>query len=103
MLVNFNKDKHQIGYIRKNLRGNRIYSTLFKSITITANSGGIGTNTGLYYINNKIRKLSPNECEDLQTVPKDYTYGVSPTQRYKMLGNGWTVDVIKYILSNIEE
>lgn len=45
------------------------------------------------------RKLSPNECEKLQTVPLDYTKGVSDTQRYKMLGNGWTVDVIAHIFS----
>ena len=43
------------------------------------------------------RKLTPLECERLQTVPDDYTAGVSNTQRYKMLGNGWTVDVIAHI------
>jgi len=52
-----------------------------------------------------IRKLTPIECERLQTLPDDYTYGVSNTQRYKMLGNGWTVDVIAHIFSflNINE
>ncbi|MDO4714022.1 MAG: DNA cytosine methyltransferase [bacterium] len=44
-----------------------------------------------------IRKLTPIECERLQTLPDDYTAGVSNTQRYKMLGNGWTVDVIAHI------
>jgi site-specific DNA-cytosine methylase len=43
------------------------------------------------------RKLTPLECERLQTVPDGYTAGVSNTQRYKMLGNGWTVDVIAHI------
>jgi len=43
------------------------------------------------------RKLTPKECERLQTVPDGYTDHVSNTQRYKMLGNGWTVDVIKHI------
>ena len=43
------------------------------------------------------RKLSPVECERLQTVPDGYTEHVSNTQRYKMLGNGWTVDVIKHL------
>lgn len=46
-----------------------------------------------------IRKLTPLECERLQTVPEGYTEGVSQAQRYKMLGNGWTVDVIAHILS----
>ena len=44
-----------------------------------------------------IRRLTPTECERLQTVPDGYTNFVSDTQRYRMLGNGWTVDVIAYI------
>ncbi len=48
------------------------------------------------------RKLTPLECERLQTVPDNYTEGVSNTQRYKMLGNGWTVDVIAHIFANME-
>ena len=47
------------------------------------------------------RKLTPLECERLQTVPDNYTDHVSNTQRYKMLGNGWTVAVIKHIFKNI--
>jgi DNA-cytosine methyltransferase len=50
---------------------------------------------------NKCRKLTPIECERLQTVPDGYTEGVSNSQRYRMLGNGWTVAVIKHILKNI--
>ena len=46
------------------------------------------------------RKLTCLECERLMTVPDNYTEGVSNTQRYKMLGNGWSVDVIKHIFSN---
>jgi DNA-cytosine methyltransferase len=48
------------------------------------------------------RKLTPLECERLQTVPDNYTNHVSNTQRYKMLGNGWTVEVIKHIFNNME-
>ena len=47
------------------------------------------------------RKLTVKECERLQTVPDGYTEGVSNTQRYKMLGNGWTVDVIAHILKGM--
>lgn len=50
-----------------------------------------------------IRKLTPIECERLQTLPDNYTEGVSKTQRYKMIGNGWTVDVIAHILKGIKE
>jgi DNA-cytosine methyltransferase len=47
------------------------------------------------------RKLSVLECERLQTVPDNYTEGVSNSQRYKMLGNGFTVKVIEHILKNM--
>jgi len=47
------------------------------------------------------RVLTPLECERLQTVPDNYTEGVSNTQRYKMIGNGWTVDVICHILKGV--
>jgi len=47
------------------------------------------------------RKLTPLECERLQTVPDGYTEGVSNTQRYRMLGNGWTVDVICHLLKGV--
>ena len=50
----------------------------------------------------KFRKLTPNECEKLQTVPVDYTNtGIADIHRYSMLGNGWTVDVIAFIFSFI--
>lgn len=51
----------------------------------------------------KWRNLTPTECEKLQTVPVGYTSVVSNTQRYKMLGNGWTVDVVAHILKGLHE
>ncbi|MFW8589842.1 DNA cytosine methyltransferase [Glaciecola sp. 2405UD65-10] len=53
-------------------------------------------------IKDSYRKLTPIECERLQTVPDNYTNHVSNTQRYKMLGNGWTVDAIAHIYSQME-
>ena len=50
----------------------------------------------------RIRRLTPIECERLQTVPDNYTASASDTQRYRMLGNGWTVEVIKHILKNLK-
>lgn len=50
-----------------------------------------------------IRKLTPVECERLQTLPDNYTACISNTQRYKAIGNGWTVDVIAHIFSFMEE
>jgi site-specific DNA-cytosine methylase len=51
---------------------------------------------------NRIRRLTPIECERLQTIPDYYTNHVSDSQRYKMLGNGWTVDVITHIFGYIK-
>ena len=55
------------------------------------------------FINNNylVRKLTPIECERLQTLPDNYTEGISNTQRYKCLGNSFTVDVIAHILKGI--
>lgn len=86
---------------------NRVYSVKGKFIYLNGNGGG-GANTGMYKIDLPdgdyyIRKLTPTECERLQTWPEGYTEGVSATQRYKMLGNGWTSDVIAHIFSFIKE
>ena len=72
----------------------------------TSHSSLIKMNNPDYDINKPfddcvIRKITPNEAEKLQTVPLNYTEGVSNTQRYRMLGNGWTVEVIKHIFKNI--
>ena len=57
--------------------------------------------TGVYN-EDGIRKLTPIECERLQTVPDNYTAGVSDSQRYKMLGNGWTIEVIAHIFKGLK-
>lgn len=55
--------------------------------------------TKTYLPNGEIRRLTENEVEKLQSVPKDYTKMVSSSKRYEVLGNGWTVDVISFIFS----
>jgi len=50
----------------------------------------------------RLRRLTPIECERLQTVPDNYTACVSDSQRYKMLGNGWTVKVIEHMFKYLE-
>ncbi len=98
----------RIGQIGKGGQGQRIYSVYGKSVTLSANGGGQGAKTGLYKIDLPdgdyiIRKLTPVEAERLQTLPDNYTSGISDTQRYKCIGNGWTVDVITHILSFIKK
>jgi len=59
-----------------------------------------GQTNAIQYCGN-VRRLTPIECERLQTVKDNYTNHVSDSQRYRMLGNGWTVDVIAHIFSYI--
>lgn len=70
-----------------------------KSGTLAARARNDESCGQLASINSRIRRLTPLECERLQTVPDNYTNHVSDSQRYKMLGNGWTVDVVAYIFS----
>ena len=81
---------------------NRVYHPDGKSPSLVASDGGhlqpkISKGTTEY------RKLTPLECERLQTVPEGYTNHVSNTQRYKMLGNGWTVDVVSHIFGGVTQ
>jgi len=96
----------RVGQVGKGGQGQRIYSVRGKSVTLSANGGGQGAKTGLYKIDLPdgdyiIRKLTPVEAERLQTLPDNYTAGISNTQRYKCIGNGWTVDVIAHILGGL--
>jgi DNA-cytosine methyltransferase len=79
-------------------QGSRIYSDNGKSPSLAAHSGG-NLEPKIAVDDITYRKLTVIECERLQTVPDNYTEGVSNSQRYKMLGNGWTIDVIAHILS----
>lgn len=117
----------KMGYFRKDSQANRVYYLNNKAITLCGASGGGAAKMGQYFfgdlkidlsgdrkiftLDNKdgkgilkmgyIRKLTVQECEILQTLPIGYTTcdGISNTQRYKMIGNGFTVKVIEHILS----
>ena len=100
---------HKVGniYPSGGQNGN-IYSDTGKSPTLSAGVGrsgrGIGSNNAPKVLSSEstYRKLTPLECERLQTVEDDYTRAVSNTQRYKMLGNGFTIEVIAHILRRLE-
>lgn len=79
----------------------RVYSEDGKAPTLNACTGGNREAKVFMEDHDKWRKLTPLECERLQTLPDNYTLGVSNSQRYKMIGNGWTVDVISHILKTI--
>lgn len=121
----FNKSRRQLVFLRPcdlreykqdsichhivdatDIKGNecikRVYADSGKAPTLTTMTGGHREPKVLidkvYY-----RKLTPLECERLQTLPDNYTDGVSNSQRYKMIGNGWTVDVISHIFKGIKK
>lgn len=81
--------------------GNRVYSIYGKSIALTHSSGGRAGPGNALISDNRIyaRQLTPREAEILQTLEPGYTDHVSKTQRFRAIGNGWTVDVIAHILS----
>lgn len=108
------KDTARIGNIGSNAQAHRVYSVRGKSVNLSSQSGGQGAKTGLYKIDlldgdYTIRKLTPIECERLQTLPDNFTalgiddtgkeVKISNSARYKAIGNGWTTDVIAYIFS----
>ena len=100
----FKKSRRQLvfEYDRKNGIG----APLTKSIPILASDWrGLNRNqkqNAVLSSDMTYRKLTPIECERLQTVPDNYTNHASNTQRYKMLGNGWTVDVIAHIFRSMD-
>jgi DNA-cytosine methyltransferase len=80
----------------------RVYHPEGKAPSLCAASGG-NLEPKTFVSPNSWRKLTPLECERLQTVPEGYTNHVSNTQRYRMLGNGWTVDVVAHILKGMQQ
>ena len=79
----------------------RVYHPEGKAPSLCAASGG-NLEPKTFVSPDSWRKLTPLECERLQTVPEGYTAHVSNTQRYRMLGNGWTVDVISHLLKGMK-
>ena len=84
--------------VNDNDRQRRVYSVHSKSPTLLARA-----DTTKILTNGKIRKLTPLECERLQKIPDNYTKICSNTQRYKMIGNAFTVDVIAHFLKGLNK
>jgi DNA (cytosine-5)-methyltransferase 3A len=75
-----------------------VYEVKDGQITIKGKNYPIKLADGFYII----RKLTVRECMRLQTVTEWYKFPVSNTQAYKLLGNGWTVDVIAHIFTHLK-
>jgi len=87
--------------LKANQSTKRVYHPDGKAPTLTTMGGGhrepkVNTSETTY------RKLTPLECERLQTIPDEYTSGVSNSQRYRMLGNSWTSDIIAHLFKGIK-
>lgn len=96
-----NMDFEQEPYVEKYVSNRPVVYTKEKFSTLRANAGSKTRGIGVCNEDGWWRKLLPTECERLQGVPRNYTNSVSNSQRYKMLGNGWTVDVVAHIFKGL--
>ncbi len=93
----------KIGIINKGRQGERIYSIEGYAPTLSATGGGPAGKTGAYLVNNKVRKLTPRECANIQGYPPKFKIPVSNNQSYKQFGNSISVPVIKAILKETQK
>ena len=101
-LLNVNMEKQVCATIdiKNNEMHRRVFNPDFKMHTLTCVSGGHQEKKVL--VNGRCRKLTPVEYERLQTLPDNYTAGVSDGARYTACGNGWTVDVLAHLLRGVK-
>jgi DNA (cytosine-5)-methyltransferase 1 len=93
----------QIGKVNKGGQGERIYHPFGHAITLSAYGGGVGSKTGLYLIDGKIRKLSPRECARVQGFPDSFILNKTDSQSYKQFGNSVSINVLQNIVIEIEK
>ncbi|HEY4506172.1 MAG TPA: DNA cytosine methyltransferase [Candidatus Paceibacterota bacterium] len=91
----------RIGHLNKGGQGERIYSEKGHAITLSAFGGGVGARTGLYLVEDRIRKLSINECKALMGYPSDY-YVSEGIQGYQQLGNAVIPSMIEHVYDSIK-
>lgn len=96
-------DLNQVGTLyENNADAGRIYDSSGVARTIKAEGGGLGSKTGLYLYNSRIRRLTPRECFRLQDFPDSFIINkVSETQAYKQAGNSMTRRVVKEVIKNV--
>lgn len=92
----------QIGIIAKGGQGNRIYHENGIGITLAASSGGAASKTGAYYINNKVRKLSPREAARLQGFPETFKIIKNDNQSLKQFGNSVPINLLKAVFEQLK-
>ncbi len=109
LMINYNSRSQKflqplrVGQFGKGRQGERIYSTNGHAVTISAFGGGIGSNTGLYYVGERIRRLHPIECLRLMTFPDDYKLPNNFKSCYQQIGNAVVVHLIRIIFKKISK
>lgn len=93
----------QIGVIGNGVQGNRIYHENGIGITLAASSGGAAQKTGAYYINGKVRKLTPREAARLQGFPENFKIIENDSQSLKQFGNSVPINLLKDVFKGLEE
>jgi DNA (cytosine-5)-methyltransferase 1 len=91
----------RVGKIQGGRQGERIYSYNGHAITLSSSGGGIGAKTGLYAVDQVVRRLHPRECARLTGLPDSFVLPDSPQQAYRQLGNSLVVDVVQRILGHL--
>lgn len=98
---NYPQTPIRIGTINKGGQGERIYHSYGHSITLSAYGGGVGAKTGVYLINNKVRKLTPRECARLMGFSDDFVISEKKNIAYKQFGNSIVINVLTSIIKKI--
>ena len=93
----------RVGTVGKGGQGERIYSSKGHAITLSAYGGGIGAKTGIYLINERLRRLHPRECARLMGFPESFKLHNRRNVCYKLLGNSVVIPVVKKIFQEIEK
>lgn len=91
----------RIGEIGLGRQGERIYSVQGCAVTLSSSSGGLGGRTGMYLINNTIRKLTPRECARLMGFPEKFILAETTNMAYRQFGNSVVVDVLQKIIIEV--
>ena len=98
---NYPQKPIRLGQVNKGGQGERIYSTNGHAVSLTAYGGGIGSKTGLYLVNNKLRKLSPRECARITGFSDSFSLSENKNHSYRQFGNSVVVNVLDFILKEI--
>jgi DNA (cytosine-5)-methyltransferase 3A len=100
MITNFNENQQK--KFNPNINSDKANALTLAQGRAGSSSEYMDAVSKIANITSRIRRLTPIECERLQTVKDNYTNHVSDSQRYKMLGNGWTIDVIAHIFNYLK-